>query len=68
LDIRCGFDLITFYLSKKASEVVGVNLNKKNIMIAKENYCTLNIRYVVCGATRILPKYVDFSTKELFVK
>lgn len=45
LDIGCGNGALTFDLAKKAKKVVGIDLNKENIKIAKEKYSAPDIEY-----------------------
>lgn len=50
LDIGCGNGVLALDLSKKAKEVFAIDLNKKNISKAKEEYSAPNIRYIVGDA------------------
>ncbi len=55
LDIGCGNGALTFEIAKKARKVVGIDLDKKNIKIAKRKYWAPNIKYLVGDATKDLP-------------
>jgi len=55
LDIGCGNGALTFEIAKKAKKVVGIDLDKKNIKIAKKEYWAPNIKYLVGDATKDLP-------------
>lgn len=52
LDIGCGDGLNTFYLSKKASHVTGIDILKSKISFAKKHYCAKNITYLFGDATK----------------
>jgi len=54
LDIGCGNGALTFDLSKKAKRVVGIDINEKNIKVAKNKYGSVNIEYKVGNATKDL--------------
>ncbi len=51
LDIGCGNGSLAFDIAKKASKVVAIDINKKNIAAAKKRYNANNIRYIVADAT-----------------
>jgi len=51
LDIGCGNGALTFELAKKARKIVAIDLNEKNIKIAKERFNAPNIEYLVGDAT-----------------
>jgi 2-polyprenyl-3-methyl-5-hydroxy-6-metoxy-1,4-benzoquinol methylase len=51
LDIGCGNGALTYDLSKKAKEVVGIDINRQSIETAKKKYSALNIKYIVGDAT-----------------
>lgn len=55
LDIGCGNGALTYDLAKKAKRVIGVDLNKENIKIAKEKYSAPNIKYIVGDVVEDLP-------------
>lgn len=55
LDIGCGNGALTYDVAKKAKKVVGIDLNKNNIAIAKEKYSVPNIEYMVGDVTKVLP-------------
>ncbi|GAF93143.1 unnamed protein product, partial [marine sediment metagenome] len=55
LDIGCGNGALTYDVGKKAKKVVGTDLNKVNIRIAKEKYSAPNTEYIVGDVTRDLP-------------
>lgn len=54
-DIGCGNGALTYDVAKKAKKVIGIDLNKNNIAIAKEKYLALNIEYVIGDVTKDLP-------------
>jgi 2-polyprenyl-3-methyl-5-hydroxy-6-metoxy-1,4-benzoquinol methylase len=54
LDIGCGNGALTFDLARKAKFVVGIDLNEKNIEVAKRKYKAKNIEYKVGDATKDL--------------
>jgi len=55
LDIGCGNGALSCDVGKKAKKVVGIDLNKNNIIIAKEKYCVPNTEYMVGDVTTDLP-------------
>jgi len=54
LDIGCGNGALTFDLAKKAKRVVGIDINEKNIEVAKNKYGSANIEYKVGDVTKDL--------------
>jgi len=55
LDVGCGNGALTYDLSKKVKKVIGIDLNKGNIKIAKEKYSAPNIEYKIGDVTKDLP-------------
>lgn len=55
LDIGCGNGALTFDVAKKAAEVVGIDLNEKNIEFAEEKFSASNIKYIIGDALKNLP-------------
>jgi len=55
LDIGCGNGALTYDLAQKAKKVVGLDINKENIEIAKKRYSAPNIEYLVRDAIKDLP-------------
>lgn len=51
LDIGCGNGALTYDLSKKVKKVIGIDLNKENVKIAKEKYPAPNIEYIIADTT-----------------
>lgn len=56
LDIGCGNGALTFDLASKAESVLALDLNKKNITLARKNYSAPNIEYRIGDATQGLFK------------
>jgi 2-polyprenyl-3-methyl-5-hydroxy-6-metoxy-1,4-benzoquinol methylase len=54
LDIGCGNGALTFDLAKKAKFVDGIDLDEKNIEVAKRKYNAENIEYKLGDATKDL--------------
>jgi len=52
LDIGCGIGAVAFDISKKASKVVAVDLDKNNLKIAREKFSANNIEYIYADATK----------------
>ena len=52
LDIGCGIGALSYDLAKKAKEVFAIDVNHKNIEIAKRRYSAENIEYIVGEATK----------------
>ena len=55
LDIGCGNGALTYDVAKKAKRVVGIDLNEKNISIAKRKYSRENMEYICGDALTDLP-------------
>lgn len=55
LDIGCGNGALSFDIAKKAGKIVGIDLNIKNISIAKKRYSAPNIEYLTGDAIEDLP-------------
>jgi len=58
LDIGCGNGVLTYDVSTKAKKVIGIDLNKNNIAIAKEKYSAPNIEYLIRDVTAYLPNKI----------
>jgi len=56
LDIGCGNGALTFDVAQKAKKVVGIDLSKKNIQLAKEKFSKENIEYIEGDALSNLPE------------
>lgn len=54
LDIGCGNGELAFDISKKASQVVAVDIDPQKIAVATKKYVGSNITYRVCDATKDL--------------
>lgn len=54
LDIGCGNGALSFDIAKKAKEVVGIDIEEKNIREAKKRHSLSNLAYVVGDATKDL--------------
>lgn len=61
LDLGCGNGALTYDLGEKASSVVGIDLNEKNIQTARREYGRENIKYIIGDITR------DFSNQRFDV-
>lgn len=55
LDIGCGNGALTYDLAGKAKKVIGIDLSKENIKIAKEKFSASNINYIVGNVVKELP-------------
>ncbi len=55
LDIGCGNGALTFDIAKKATKVIGIDLNGKNIEFAKERFSAPNVEYIIGDVTENLP-------------
>lgn len=53
LDIGCGNGYLTYDISQKAKKVVAVDLDRKNIELAKKIFFRQNITYLVGDGTRL---------------
>lgn len=60
LDIGCGNGALTYDLAKKADKVVGVDINEKNIVIAKKKFSRDNVVYF-CKDINNFNKEFDFN-------
>lgn len=58
LDIGCGNGFLAFDVADRARKVLGIDIEKKNIDIAKKNYEKKNLDFIIGDATE-----VDFSEK-----
>jgi len=54
LDIGCGSGELSFDLAKKASKVIGIDLNKQYLEKAKKKNKAQNIKYVLGDATNYI--------------
>ncbi len=52
LDIGCGLGIVAYKIAKKAKKVVAIDINKKTIQFAKQNYNRSNIVYINADATK----------------
>ena len=53
LDIGCGNGYLTYDISEKAKKVVAVDLDRKNIELARKKFFRQNITYLVGDATKL---------------
>lgn len=53
LDIGCGNGSMAYDISKKATKVIAMDINKRNIQIAKEKFNNNNLTYLVGDATLV---------------
>jgi len=53
LDIGCGNGSMAYDISKKATRVIAIDINKKNIQIAKEKFNNNNLTYLIGDATLV---------------
>ncbi len=52
LDIGCGKGILTYDIAKKSKFVLGIDINKNSIDIAKKNFHRDNIKYIVADCTK----------------
>jgi len=53
LDIGCGNGYLTYDISQKAGKVVAMDLDRKNIELAREKFSGENITYIVGDGTKL---------------
>lgn len=53
LDVGCGDGILTVDLARKAKQVVGIDINPRNIKQAKKEHQKDNIRYILADATKM---------------
>lgn len=53
IDIGCGNGYLTYQIAKKAKFVAAIDLNPKNILVAKKRFTANNIDYKIADATKI---------------
>lgn len=54
LDIGCGNGALSYDIAKKAKQIVGIDIEAKNIVEAKKRHSALNLTYIVGDATKDL--------------
>jgi 2-polyprenyl-3-methyl-5-hydroxy-6-metoxy-1,4-benzoquinol methylase len=60
LDVGCGNGSVAYDLSKKAKRVVGIDISKKNIELARKKFSGKNLQFILGDATKIkLPTNFD---------
>jgi 2-polyprenyl-3-methyl-5-hydroxy-6-metoxy-1,4-benzoquinol methylase len=60
LDIGCGNGFLAFDVAGKAKKVVGIDIEKKNIIVARKRYKKNNLNFIVGDATIIdFPEEMD---------
>lgn len=52
LDIGCGIGSLTYDIAKKARKVIGIDINRDFIKIAKSKFNRVNIKYLIGDATK----------------
>ena len=52
LDIGCGNGALTYDLAKKAKEVIGIDIEEKNIKFANKNYERENLKFTIGDSTK----------------
>lgn len=55
LDVGCGNGALTYDVTKKAKNVLGIDMNENNISIAKADYSRENVNYIYGNALTDLP-------------
>ncbi len=50
LDIGCGNGSVSYDVSKKAKIVVGIDIDKNNVLAAQKKYANTNLRYIIGDA------------------
>ena len=55
LDIGCGNGALTYDVARKAKRVVGIDLNERNIEIARSRFSKENIEFIYGNALASLP-------------
>ncbi len=51
LDIGCGNGFLAHALSQKAGNIIGIDISKKNIILAKKRFSSDNLEYIIGDAT-----------------
>ena len=52
LDIGCGNGALTYDLAKKVKEVIGIDIEEKNIKFANKNYKRENLKFIIGDSTK----------------
>ena len=52
LDVGCGNGALACDVAKKAREVIGIDIEKKNIKFANKNYKRENLKFVIGDSTK----------------
>jgi 2-polyprenyl-3-methyl-5-hydroxy-6-metoxy-1,4-benzoquinol methylase len=55
LDIGCGNGALTYDIARKARRVIGIDLNKRNIEIARSRFARENLEFIYGDALTSLP-------------
>lgn len=58
LDIGCGIGYVAYIISEKAKKVTGVDIENKNISVAKNKFARNNLNFIAADATTY-----DFNEK-----
>ncbi|MBQ2658775.1 MAG: 23S rRNA (uracil(1939)-C(5))-methyltransferase RlmD [Erysipelotrichaceae bacterium] len=70
IEAYCGIGTISLYLSKKAREVIGIELEKEAVKDAEENAkrngCE-NLRFLCCDASRAIRKLLEKESADALV-